>query len=71
MLTRQIAGRDIIEQLRGKLETSLLLVPGVASREGAFVDDVTVGDVGTELGVRAFSAGASPLQLLNAVGGGG
>ena len=71
MPARLLAGRDMIKQLRGKLTTNLLLVPGVALREGAFVDDVTVGDVGTELGVRAFSAGASPLQLLNAVGGGG
>jgi len=67
MLTRQIAGRDIIEQLRGKLETSLLLIPGVALRDGAFVDDEFVGSIGEALGASAKSGGASPASLIEAL----
>ena len=62
-----LAGRDILEQLRGKLETNLLLVPGVALRNGAFVDDVTLPEIEGSLGVMGRAGGRCPSELLDAI----
>ena len=67
MLTRLLAGQDIIEQLRGKLETNLLLVPGVALRNGAFVDDVTLPEIEGSLGVMGRAGGRCPSELLDVI----
>lgn len=63
-VTGLIAGDDIIDQLRGKRLGDLLVIPAVALRDGAFLDDVTVDDVEHELGVRALVSPPAPIALL-------
>lgn len=47
-----MAGRDVIEQLRGQDLGDILFVPSVALRDGAFLDDVTAADVESACGCR-------------------
>lgn len=49
-----VCGNDIIEQLKGKIDADIILIPDVMLRDNdmIFLDDVTVGDVEIELGVR-------------------
>ena len=49
-----VCGNDIIEQLKGKIDADIMLIPDVMLRDNdmIFLDDVTVGDVEIELGVR-------------------
>jgi len=63
-VTGLIAGRDVIAQLRGKSLGDLLVVPSVALRDGVFLDDITVGDVERELGVRILVSPPSPAALI-------
>ena len=49
-----IAGQDVIDQLRGKDLGEALIVPSVALRDGAFLDDVTVADLERELDCRVL-----------------
>lgn len=44
-----LAGRDVIDQLRGRELGSIVVVPSVALRDGAFLDDVTLSDAAHEL----------------------
>ena len=62
-VTGLIAGRDVIEQLRGEDLGDLLVIPSVALRDGAFLDDVTLADVELRLGVRVLPCAPSPLAL--------
>lgn len=66
-VTGLIAGKDLIEQLRGENLGDLLVVPSVALREGAFLDDVTLADVGQALGTRVASVAPTPEALLRLV----
>lgn len=59
-----IAGRDIIDQLRGRPLGAVLVIPSVALRDGAFLDDVTIGDVERELGVKVLVSPPAPNALL-------
>ncbi len=63
-VTGLIAGRDVIEQLRGKPLGDLLVIPSVALRDGAFLDDVTIGDIERELGVRVLVSPPTPSALI-------
>jgi len=49
-----IAGQDVIDQLRGKDLGDALIVPSVALRDGAFLDDVTAADLERELDCRVL-----------------
>ncbi len=64
-----LTGRDVVEQLQGKLNTPILLVPDVVLREGeqVFLDDMTVEDLGRKLGVAAVVVESSPFGLLEAL----
>ncbi len=58
-----LAGRDIISQLKGALETKLLIVPQVALREDRFIDDFSLHDLEAELNVTVLSCFSSPFEL--------
>ena len=64
-----LTGTDIIGQLRGKDLGEVLLVPDVVLREGeaVFLDDMTLEDLGKELGVRVMLIDSSPFGLLAAL----
>lgn len=49
-----VTGGDIIKQLRGRIGTEILIIPDCMLRSGedVFLDDVTIGDVERELGVK-------------------
>ncbi len=47
-----ITGRDVISQLKGKALGDVLVIPSMALRDGAFLDDVTVEEVARALGCR-------------------
>ena len=52
-----VTGTDIIKQCSGKLHSDLLAVPEVMVRDekGQFLDDITLEQLGRELGCRAIS----------------
>ena len=52
-----VTGTDIIKQCRGRLQSDLLAVPEVMVRDekGQFLDDITLEQLGRELGCRAIS----------------
>lgn len=52
-----VTGTDIIRQCRGRLQSDLLAVPEVMVRDekGQFLDDITLEQLGSELGCRAIS----------------
>ena len=52
-----VTGTDIIRQCRGRLQSDLLAVPEVMVRDekGQFLDDITLEQLGRELGCRAIS----------------
>lgn len=61
-----IAGRDIIEALKGEdMSGDLVIVPDVMLKEGEgiFLDDLTPGDIERELGVHVAVAETSPVGL--------
>ena len=64
-----ITGQDIIAQLRGKDLGETLIVPTVMLRDDAFLDDVTVSDIETELGVKVVKAAPEPCGLYEAITG--
>lgn len=64
-----ITGQDLIRQLRGKDLGEFLLLPEVMLREDAFLDDVTVGQVEQELGIRVVRCGPNPCDLYTALTG--
>lgn len=66
-VTGLIAGRDVIEQLRGESIGDLLVVPSVALRDGAFLDDVTLVDVAEALNVRVLVVQPYPEALIKAI----
>jgi len=49
-----VCGRDIIEQLKGKIDADIMLIPDVMLRDNdmIFLDDVTVSDIEKELNVK-------------------
>jgi len=59
-----MAGKDVIDQLRHADLGDMLVIPSVALRDGAFLDDVTLADVEQALGVRVLACAPSPLALL-------
>ncbi len=65
-----VTGTDLIEQLRphkDKLGTELLIPKNMLKAdEPVFLDDVTVGDVESELGVTVFAVGDEPEDLIEA-----
>jgi len=63
-----IAGKDVIEQLRGKPLGDMLVVPSVALCDGAFLDDVTLADLERALGVRVLVSPPSPYALVKVLG---
>lgn len=63
-VTGLIAGRDVIEQLKGENLGDLLVVPSVALRDGAFLDDVTLADIERALAIRVLAAPPTPLALI-------
>lgn len=63
-VTGLLAGADIINELKGKDLGDLLVVPSVALRDAAFLDDVTIGDLSGALGVRVLTTPPTPDALL-------
>ena len=63
-VTGLIAGQDVIDQLMGKPLGDLLVIPSVALRDGAFLDDVTLGDLERALAVKVLVSPPTPLALV-------
>lgn len=66
-VTGLIAGKDVIERLRGHDLGEALFIPSVALRDGAFLDDVTLEDVERALNCRAIAVHPRPYQLIKAI----
>jgi NifB/MoaA-like Fe-S oxidoreductase len=64
-----LTGQDILRALAGRPVGDLVLVPGVALKdgEGVFLDDLTPGDLELRLGVRVRAVAPSPRALLRAL----
>ena len=61
-----LAGRDVIRQLRRRWLGEVVIVPAVALREGAFLDDVTLDDARAALGIPVLAA-ATPGEAVRAL----
>jgi putative radical SAM enzyme (TIGR03279 family) len=64
-----VTGQDVIAQLKGKDLGEALIVPTVMLRDDAFLDDVTVSDIETELGVKVIKSGPEPCDLYEVITG--
>ena len=64
-----LTGQDILNALEGRPAGELVLVPGIALKdgEGVFLDDVTPGDLEDRLGVRVKAPAPTPRALLGAL----
>ncbi len=62
-----LTGRDVIDQLREADRGDVLVVPSVALRDGAFLDDVTVGELESALGVRVIVVEPLPHRLVQGI----
>lgn len=62
-----MAGRDIIDQLRGKQLGDLLVIPSIALRDDTFLDDVKLVDVETALNTRVASSYPSPTAFIRLI----
>ena len=62
-----IAGRDIIDQLRGRDLGEALFVPSISVRDGMFIDNITLDQVERELGARVIVVYPRPYQLVRAI----
>jgi putative radical SAM enzyme (TIGR03279 family) len=58
-----MAGRDVIDQLKGKELGDVVFVPDIALRDGVFLDDVTHEDVAKALGSRVEAVEPNPVKL--------
>jgi len=65
-VTGLIAGKDIVNQLRGRQLGDVLMIPDVMLKEGAdlFLDDLSLSDLERELNVRVVKIDSSPWGLL-------
>lgn len=61
-VTGLVAGRDIIEELRGSELGDVVLIPDVMLKEGegVFLDDLSVDELGDALGAKVIVVEASP-----------
>ncbi|BCR05152.1 (Fe-S)-binding protein [Desulfuromonas versatilis] len=68
-VTGLLTGRDIVSQLQGRDLGARLLVPDVVLREGedVFLDDMTLEQLGRELGVAVEKISASPWGIYEAL----
>lgn len=68
-VTGLITGGDLIAQLKGRVFGKRLLIPSTMVRDvdAVFLDDVTVGQVESELGVKAEIIGADGGELFEAM----
>lgn len=69
-VTGLLAGEDIIKTLAPYVEKNdIVLVPEVTmkDRENKFLDDLTLDDIKTILGVKAFKVGSDPLDLISLI----
>ena len=62
-----MAGRDVLSELEGKELGDLLVIPSVALRDGAFLDDVTVDDLARALGCRVEVIEPLPRRVLRRI----
>ncbi len=62
-VTGLLAGRDVIDQLKGRKLGDVVFVPDVALRDGVFLDDVTLGDVESALGHKFEAIAPNPVRL--------
>lgn len=66
-VTGLIAGKDVIDQLRGEDLGDVLVIPSVALREGVFLDDVTLAQVADALDVLVISTPPNPEALISRI----
>jgi putative radical SAM enzyme (TIGR03279 family) len=68
-VTGLLTGRDVVGQLRGKPLGEVLLVPDVVLKEGedVFLDDLSLSDLESELGVRVLKVASTPWGILEAI----
>lgn len=64
-VTGLIAGKDLLKQLAGRALGEILLLPDVLLREGhdVLLDDVSLSELQTELGVRVETFPADPIGI--------
>ena len=64
-----LTGRDVVDQLKGKLRSDLLFLPPNMFREFTDVtlDGMTLSDIGQELGVRCLAPGTDGYMLVKAI----
>ena len=70
-VTGLITAQDLIAQLKGKdLGTELLLSSSMVRRDSdVFLDDMTIGDVERELGIKVVTTNSDGYELLDAMMG--
>lgn len=66
-VTGLIVGKDVIDQFMGEDLGDILVIPSVALRDGAFLDDVSIDDVAQALCVRVVSIQPHPEALVKAI----
>ena len=61
-----MTGKDLIEQLNGKINTEILVVPSVMLRheQDKFLDDITIEQVEKELNVNVEISSTDGYELL-------
>jgi putative radical SAM enzyme (TIGR03279 family) len=66
-----LAGRDVLQQLRGRELGEVLLIPDVMLKEGedVFLDDLSLLDLERELGLRVEKIASNPWGLLEGIEG--
>ena len=66
-VTGLVAGRDIVEALRGRKLGTLVIVPDVMLKEGegVFLDDLGIDELQKELGCAVLAAESTPWGLYN------
>jgi putative radical SAM enzyme (TIGR03279 family) len=62
-VTGLLAGRDVIDQLKGRRLGDVVFVPDVALRDGVFLDEVTLDDVESALGRKVEAIAPNPVRL--------
>jgi putative radical SAM enzyme (TIGR03279 family) len=66
-VTGLISGKDIINQLKGKELGDVLFIPSVSLRDNTFLDDVTIDQVASELGIKVEVVEPRPYQMVKRI----
>jgi putative radical SAM enzyme (TIGR03279 family) len=62
-----LAGRDIIDQLSDRDLGDVVFIPSVATRDGVFLDDVSLNEVSSAVGCQVVSIVPQPYQFIKRI----